>query len=198
MYEGGKFRGVDFGWMQAQWRDCADKDEQMKIFRDMTGATKGEILVALGEAKEAGPKRTGHCGYLPEEKEAIVRMACEGRTPQEIADALGRSSANAILIQIKKLRAEGIDIPRFHRGRRKRKAADPSLPEVAEPAPVPKPSEPADGDPSIEGLEAHLRALIEEERSLSGRLEWVRGKIDAYRKTFSRLLDLAGGGDGNA
>jgi hypothetical protein len=71
-------------------------------------------------------------------------------------------------------------------------------PAVAEPAPVPKPSEPADGDPSIEGLESYLRALIEEERSLSGRLEWVRGKIDAYRKTFSRLLDLAGGGDGNA
>ena len=196
MYEGGKFRGVDFGWMQAQWRDCADKTEQMKIFRDMTGATKGEILVALGEAKEAGPKRTGHCGYLPEENDTIVRMACEGRTHQEIADALGRSSANAISVQMAKLRAQGIDIPRFQRGGRKRKAADPSLPAVAEPAPVPKPSEPADGDPSIEGLESYLRALIEEERSLSGRLEWVRGKIDAYRKTFSRLLDLAGGGDG--
>ena len=196
MYEGRIFRGVDFGWMQAQWRDCADKDEQMKIFRDMTGATKGEILVALGEAKEAGPKKTGRGEYLPEEKEAIVRMACEGRTPQEIADALGRSTAKAISIQMTKLRAQGIDIPRFQRGGRKRKAADPSLPAVTEPDPVPKPSEPADGDSRIEGLEAYLRALIEEERSLSGRLEWVRGKIDAYRKTFSRLLDLAGGGDG--
>lgn len=198
MMEEAKFRGVDLGWMQAQWRDCADRGEQMKIFKDMTGATKGEILVALGESKEAGPQRSGRGEYLPEEKEIIVRMACEGRSPQEIADALGRSTSKAISAQMTKLRAQGYNIPRFQRGGRRRKREDPVLPAITEPVQIQQADDGVVLDRSLKSIERDLRALVEEERDLTEQLKTVRSKIETYRETFSRLLSMTNGGQGNA
>ena len=42
------FHGLDIGWMQAQYRDCRDKREQLEIFGDLTGAKRTEILEVLG------------------------------------------------------------------------------------------------------------------------------------------------------
>lgn len=117
------FHGVSVGWMRSQWRDCADRVEQIQIFRDMTDATRDEILVALGEIQpeEATVQKKTRPEYTPEEDALIIKMCREGAGPPEIADALGRSSGRAVSIHMMKLRRQGVDLPYNHRGGRRPK-----------------------------------------------------------------------------
>lgn len=107
---GGSFHGLDVGWMQAQWRDCKNKREQLEIFADLTGAKRAEILAVLGAHVPVTPLK-GNAPWRTEEEAEIIRMVEEGRTNREIGAALGRSD-RAINMRIDLMRKRGIDIPR--------------------------------------------------------------------------------------
>lgn len=189
------FHGVDRGWMQAQWRDCKDKAEQLKIFQDMTDrkATVQEILDAVGEPEYCGPigprKRTYH-SFTPEEDARIEQMANAGKTDVEIGDALGLKWYS-VSTRIKNLRKRGVLIVR----------------EKGKPEDVPeKPDEYPDGGalpleigdlPGADALEAvgeTLRALLDEEEMLCERCRVVQDMIAAYRAKLRELPAIAGGG----
>lgn len=197
------FYGIDLGWMQAQWRDCADKGKQMQIFRDMTGrkATVQEILDAVGDPAYCGPMgaaKRGYRRYTPEDDALIIRMAAEGRTNAEIGEALGVDES-AICTRITRMRKRGVEISERKRGGAPRPkpvpAAKPVPVEIVgdpDPEGVPVPSE-----VSFTGLEQareELAALIGEEQSLRAQLKEVGERIARYRKALSELLSMAGGG----
>ncbi len=185
-----KFYGVDLGWMQAQWRDCADKAEQLKIFRDMTGgkATVQQILEAVGEPDYMGPEvsKRDYRRWTPEEEETVARMLAENRSTREIADAVGRSEKK---VQFK-----------IARIRKEMKAKEQRKPEESAPASYP------DGDalpleiggiPGADALETvgqTLRALLDEEEMLCDRLAVVQEMLEKYRRELAELLAMAGGG----
>lgn len=198
------FHGVDLGWMQAQWRDCADKAEQLAIFRDMVGgkATVQQILEAVGEPEYCGPiaARVGkYTPWTPEEDEEVIRMVGEGKGDKEIAAALGRKTYS-VRKHIQYLRKRGKAVPY-----RVQKAAEP---EGAEPEPVAAdvPDEYPEGSalplevgdlPGAEALETvgqTLRALLDEEEMLCAQCRVVQDMIGEYRRRLGEMLALAGGG----
>ena len=199
-----KFYGVDRGWMQAQWRDCADKAEQLKIFRDMVGGRVPvqEILDAVGEPEYCGPlapeKRNYRC-WTSKDDERIAELVREGRTYSEIAAEFGVKSGN-IGWRISWLRSRGM-IPPSENTEGKTEKAD------TEPEDVPeKPDAYPDGGalpleigdlPGADALETvgqTLRALLDEEEMLCDRVAVVRDTIAAYRERLRELLAMAGGG----
>jgi hypothetical protein len=197
------FHGIDVSWMQAQWRDCADKAEQLKIFRDIFGkkVTVQEILDAVGDPTYCGPmdppKRV-YRRYTAEDDALIIRMAAEGRTNAEIGEALGVAES-AIFTRITRMRKRGVEIPERKRGGAPKPKAGPAeepvpVEIVGEPDPegVPVPSE-----VSFTGLgqaREELDRLLAEEDSLRVRLQEVTAQIGAFRKALSELLSMAGGG----
>lgn len=199
----GKLYGVDIDWMQAQWRDCADKGKQLEIFRDMTGrkATVQEILDAVGDPAYCGPigaAKRGYRRYTPEDDALIIRMAADGRTNAEIGEALGVNES-AIYTRITRMRKRGVEIPERKRGGAPKPKAGPA----EEPVPVeivgdPDPEGvPVPSEVSFAGLEQarqELNRLLVEEDSLRVRLQEVKAQIGAFRKSLSDLLAMAGGG----
>lgn len=200
------FHGVDRGWMQAQWRDCRDKAEQLEIFRDMTDhkATVQEILDAVGEPEYCGPigprKRTYH-SFTPEEDARIEQMANAGKTDVEIGDALGLKWYS-VSTRIKNLRKRGVLIVR-EKGKPEDEPEKPDAEPETEPE---KPDAYPDGGalpleigdlPGADALEAvaeTLRALLDEEEMLCDRCRVVQDMIAAYRAKLRELLAMAGGG----
>ena len=183
MAEGATFHGVDLGWMQAQWRDCADKAAQLAIFRDMTGgkATIQQILEAVGEPDYMGPEivelKSGR--FAPEEDETIIRMFRAGKTCGEIGAALNRKSV-AITNRIFILRQKGVRIER----------------ETADAEPVKAEATETDLTASFSQIDAELRRLLTREAELGQSLEEVRGEIGKIRRTLSVMVELArSGGD---
>lgn len=117
-----RFHGVDLGWMQAQWRDCANKRMQLKIFRDMTGAKNPEILMALGEDPKMEFPPMKHAGtWSKEEDEYLLKAVSEGKTDREIAAEIGRG-VNAVSVRLNGMRRRGIEVPQ--RENAKKKAAE--------------------------------------------------------------------------
>ena len=109
------FHGVDRGWMQAQWRDCRDKAEQLKIFRDMVGRNvpPQEILDAVGEPEYCGPMepvKQERRRWTPEEDARIAEMVREGRSYAEIGAELDRSR-EAVGFRVLQLRRRGLIEP---------------------------------------------------------------------------------------
>lgn len=198
-----KFHGVDLGWMQAQWRDCADKGKQMQIFRDMTGrkATVQEILDAVGDPAYCGPMcaaKRGYRRYTPEDDAEILRMVAEGLSNSQIGDAFG-VDASSINFRLTKLRKRGVEIPaRKHAfGRKAKPAEEPEEKSV----PVPDKAQSAHEEwlpgyvsGGLRQAEAELTALMKEGKDLEARLEEVKAQIGAFRKSLSDLLAMAGGG----
>ena len=217
------FHGVDRGWMQAQWRDCRDKAEQLKIFRDMVGRNvpPQEILDAVGEPEYCGPidpvKRERR-RWTPEEDARIAEMIREGRSYAEIGAELDRNG-KAVGMRIVQLRRRGVIEP----AQKKEKAEPVFVPAkkpepedepekagaepVSEPEKVPeKPDAYPDGGalpleigdlPGADALEAvaeTLRALLDEEEMLCDRCRVVQDMIAAYRAKLRELLAMAGGG----
>ena len=92
------------GWMQAQWRDCADRAAQLSIFRDMTRAPVEEICAALGEdpAQWIKAKKT-YRKWTREDDAELARMVGEGVPAGQIAEALGRQvrAVNCRIAQLK-------------------------------------------------------------------------------------------------
>ena len=124
------FHGVDRGWMQAQWRDCRDKAEQLKIFRDMVGRNvpPQEILDAVGEPEYCGPMepepvKREQRKWTPEEDARIAEMIREGRSYAEIGAELDRSR-KAVGVRIVQLRRRGVIEP----AQKKEKAEPVSVP----------------------------------------------------------------------
>ena len=101
------FHGVDLGWMQAQWRDCKNRKRQMAIFRDMTRATEGEILEALGDSgggvNDPLSARRGK-RFTAAETETLLRLRGEGLTWTQISEQMGRpaSSLEVKYLKLKK------------------------------------------------------------------------------------------------
>ena len=191
------FHGVDLGWMQAQWRDCADKAAQLAIFRDMTGgkATIQQILEAVGEPDYMGPEivelKSGR--FAPEEDETIIRMFRAGATCPEIGAALNRNSV-AITNRIFILRKKGVRI--------EREKADEEVHAVPAQYPdgsaLPLELGELPGKDALEAVAATLRALLDEEEMLCDRQRVVGNMIREYRQKLGDLLAMAGGGLGNA
>jgi transposase-like protein len=200
------FHGVDRGWMQAQWRDCKDKAEQLKIFQDMTDrkATVQEILDAVGEPEYCGPMepmKREYRRWTPEDDARIAEMVAEGMTDKQIADALGRNPFS-VSARIKNLRKRGVMIVR-------EKGKPEDVPEKADTEPETEPEKPdvyPDGGalpleigdlPDSDALEEvgkTLRALLDEEEMLCDRCRVVQDMISAYRAKLRELLAMAGGG----
>ena len=213
------FYGVDRGWMQAQWRDCKDKAEQLAIFRDMVGRNvpPQEILDAVGEPEYCGPidpvKRERR-RWTPEEDARIAEMIREGRSYAEIGAELDRNG-KAVGMRIVQLRRRGVIEPAQKKEKAEPVAAPEDEPEKADAetvsAPEPetepeKPDEYPDGGalpleigglPGADALEAvgeTLRALLDEEEMLCDRCRVVQDMIAAYRAKLRELLAMAGGG----
>lgn len=191
MAEGATFHGVDLGWMQAQWRDCADKAAQLAIFRDMCGkATIQQIIEAVGEPDYMGPEivelKSGR--FAPEEDETIIRMFRARATCPEIGAALNRNSV-AITNRIFILRKKGVRI--------ERERAD----EEVHAAPMTDALGAGDRitvDGAMTVIESALDGLCQREKKLFDELEKVHAEMNEYRRKLGDLLALAGGGLGNA
>ena len=88
-----EFHGISLHWMREMWRDCKDREEQLVIFRDMTGAGDEEILQALGtdwkskRKVRAGSRRP----WTAEEEEKLREMKAAGIREKEIAAEMGRT-----------------------------------------------------------------------------------------------------------
>lgn len=190
MTETPMFRGVDLGWMQAQWRDCADKPEQLRIFRDMTGATIQEILDAIGDPGYCGPigGKRGYKRFSAEDDATILRMIADGATNKEIGDAIGRTDT-VVGFRITSLRKRGVEIPaRPHSFKKKAE----TLPEP-QAAAVPERTEPAKTFPALDGVGEELRRMIAERDELRVRLASIEEDIEKYKAGLAELLSAAGG-----
>lgn len=175
MAEGATFHGVDVGWMQAQWRDCRDKAEQLKIFRDMVGKSVPvqEILDVVGEPEYCGPMepvKRQYRRFTEEDDALIVRMKAEGCTNKKIGEALNRST-KAVSVRIAQMRGKGVCVP------------GPKSPK----API--------GKDAFGQIEGFLSGMLEREEELLDRLAEVRAEIAEYRKNLKTLLELSGGTD---
>lgn len=173
------------GWMQAQWRDCADREAQMRIFRDMTRAPVEEICAALGEdpAPWIKAKKT-YRKWTPEDDAELARMVGESVPAGQIAEALGRQvrAGNCRIAQLK------LRMP------------------PAEPEPVGDAQEPEPGKTEKKekkrarnpggwdkAAEEEILALLEYEERILTELEVVRGQIAQRRERLAELLSIAGG-----
>ena len=207
------FHGVDRGWMQAQWRDCRDKAEQLAIFRDMVGRNvpPQEILDAVGEPEYCGPMepvKLERRRWTPEEDARVAEMIREGRSHAEIGAEFDRSR-EAVGFRVMQLRRRGVIEP----AQKKEKAEPAAVPEKASSKPETETEPPAlrevspsrtvtegvgTGDlPGADALEAvaeTLRALLDEEEMLCDRCRVVQDMIAAYRAKLRELLAMAGGG----
>ena len=85
------FRGIPLNWMRAQWRDCASREKQMRIFRELTGAGEREIRVALGDEDGITAPDLFHKKWSAEEDAAILQMRAAGFSYKQISAALRRS-----------------------------------------------------------------------------------------------------------
>lgn len=213
------FHGVDQGWMQAQWRGCRDKAEQLKIFRDMVGKSVPvqEILDAVGEPEYCGPlapepvKREQR-KWTPEEDARIAEMIREGRSYAEIGAELDRSG-KAVGVRIVQLRRRGLiepaqkkekaepvcvpeDVPEKADAETETETEPPALREVSPSGTVTEGVGTGDlpGADALEAVGQTLRALLDEEETLCDRCKVVRDMIAVYRERLRELLAMAGGG----
>lgn len=168
-------------WMQGQWRDCADREAQLNIFRDMTGETYTAILTALGEDPAQFPKFTTRKVYrkwTPEEDERLLQMRRDDVDCERIAELMGRG-LQSIYSRLKKLRSTG--------------AIPESEPVSEKPAAEKKEKKKAAGGWD-KAAEEEILALLEYEERLIAELEAVRGQIAQRRERLAELLSIAGGG----
>lgn len=205
------FYGVDRGWMQAQWRDCKDKAEQLKIFRDMVGRNvpPQEILDAVGEPEYVGPMepvKQERRRWTPEEDARIAEMIRKDYSYAEIGAELDRSR-EAVGFRVLQLRRRGVIDPAQKKEKAEPVCVSEGAETVSEPEKAPeKPDEYPDGGalpleigdlPGADALEAvgqTLRALLDEEEMLCERCRVVQDMIAAYRAKLRELLAMAGGG----
>ena len=129
-----EFHGISLHWMREMWRDCKDREEQLVIFRDMTGAGTDEILQALGtdwkskRKERAGSRRP----WTVEEEEKLREMKAAGIREKEIAAELGRTM-NAVHARWCILHPEAYgkaeDLPEEAVGAEEAEEAFPAVPE---------------------------------------------------------------------
>lgn len=187
-----EFHGVDLDWMKAQWRDCKDKDEQLIIFRDMTGATEREIIGVLepGYCPERKPFNS-NTKWTEEEDARLLSMRKAGKTCKEIAAELKRSMAavQSRYILIKNHDAEdgepGIITAEVD--------TDVVSLEDAEEA-IAMNLRPFTPDSPYEEIRNRIEALKRSEAVLEEELRTVREELEETRGALSELLALAGGG----
>lgn len=85
------FRGIPLNWMRAQWRDCASREKQMRIFRELTGAGEREIRVALGDEDGITAPDLFHKRWSEDEDLTLMQMRAAGFSCKQISAALRRS-----------------------------------------------------------------------------------------------------------
>lgn len=160
------------GWMQAQWRDCADRAAQMRIFRDMTRAPVEEICEALGEdpAPWIKAKKT-YRSWTPEEDAKLARMVGESVPAGQIAETLGRQ-VRAVNCRIAQLKIVVPGKPETEK-KEKKTARNPGGWDKA--------------------AEEEILALLEYEERIIAELKAVREEIARRRKRLTELLSIAGG-----
>lgn len=137
------FHGVDRGWMQAQWRDCRDKAEQLAIFRDMVGRNvpPQEILDAVGEPEYCGPMepmKQERRRWTAVEDARIAEMIRKGCSYAEIGAEIDRSR-EAVGFRVLQLRRRGVIEP----AQKKEKAEPAAVPEDVPEKAVAKPEIPS-------------------------------------------------------
>lgn len=178
------FRGIDLEWMRAQWRDCADKDAQLTIFKDMTGERKAVILHALGEDPEAWIAGKTWRKWTPEEEARLMEMKDAGRANGEIADALGREvrAVNARIGQLRKARSV---------------QSTEQTGEAAGAGPDPGPDVEETPTP-LTDIRAQLEKMDRMEKGLLEELSAVRAAREVYRRELTALLAMAGGALGGS
>lgn len=182
------FHGVSLDWMQAQWRDCRDRDKQLSIFRDMTGAKKSEILRALGEETDEG--LVTYRRWTQEEEAEIIRLAAEGNTIKQIAETIRRtrSSTEQHILWMRKRGTEVVLAGKQFPEKNKPAEAEQETNEMEEP-------KTSDTQMDLfEQAEERLIELLDEEEQLSDRLRTVNAELSRIRKKLSELLAMAGGG----
>ena len=158
------------GWMQAQWRDCADRAAQLSIFRDMTRAPVEEICAALGEdpAQWIKAKKT-YRKWTREDDAELARMVGEGVPAGQIAEALGRQ-VRAVNCRIAQLMPE--PKAKKAKGNQKKQKVQVEWWESA-----------AD----------ELNALLAEESRILTELKAVRDQIAVRRGKLKDLIGFLGG-----
>lgn len=171
--DGAKFHGVDLDWMKAQWRDCKNRDDQLAIFRDMTGAKPEEILAILGEEPALTEnQKTGFPSQRrpwTEKEDGIIReMKASGCKERDIATVLGRS-ITSVGVRWSKLKKE----------------------RPAVPAPTAD-QKPAQHYRSLDEARSELSTMLEEEAFICEKLAAVRAKIEDYRIQLAEILLMAG------
>ena len=171
------------GWMQAQWRDCADRAAQMRIFRDMTRAPVEEICAALSEdpaqfAKLAARVKV-YRGWTPEEDAQLLQMRRDDVDCARIAELMGRG-LQSIYSRLKKLRSTG--------------AIPASEPVSEKPAAEKKEKKKKSAVAWDQSAEEEILALLEYEERIIAELEVVREEIARRRERLAELLSIAGGG----
>lgn len=210
------FHGLDIGWMQAQYRDCRNKREQLEIFGDLTGAERAEILEVLGVSP---PPLKRRAPWTPEEEQKIIEMVEDGRTNREISAVLGRSKL-AVEARIDSMRKRGIDIPRNRWGgdhisedfmkkqeeemKKVKGVTAAEMPKKANPAPEKESYEPVEleiieapepEDFSITRLRSQIRELLKREAELLEFLTDVRGEKADIARELDDLLALVVNGE---
>ena len=212
---GTEFCGVDLAWMQAMWRDCADREAQLVIFQDMTRASPADILTALGEDPETVIAPMNHRGrWTPKEDEFLLRSAADGISDRAIADFLGCSEKN-VQARFVNLRKKGVRVPARRRGK-------PGLPVTAEEKPADKPEEVREEVPEkipreapekvpeeeperaggaavshtdecLTGILEEILALTRAEEELLSALVAVRARKAEIRDGLRGMMELLGG-----
>ena len=158
------------GWMQAQWRDCADRAAQLSIFRDMTRAPVEEICAALGEdpAQWIKAKKT-YRKWTREDDAELARMVGEGLPAGQIAEALGRQ-VRAVNCRIAQLKIVVPGKPVTEKKEKKKAAGG-----------------------WDKAAEEEIIALLEYEERVIAELKAVREEIARRRERLAELLSIAGG-----
>ena len=158
------------GWMQAQWRDCADRAAQLSIFRDMTRAPVEEICAALGEdpAQWIKAKKT-YRKWTREDDAELARMVGEGVPAGQIAEALGRQ-VRAVNCRIAQLKIVVPGKPVTEKKEKKKAAGG-----------------------WDKAAEEGIIALLEYEERVIAELKDVREEIARRRERLAELLSIAGG-----
>lgn len=157
-------------WMQGQWRDCADREAQMRIFRDMTRAPVEEICAALGEdpAPWIKAKKT-YRKWTQEEDDILETMVCHGVSASDIAEALGRQ-VRAVNCRISQLKIVVPGKPVTEKKEKKKAAGG-----------------------WDKAAEEEILALLEYEERIIAELKAVREEIARRRERLAELLSIAGG-----
>lgn len=202
-----EFHGISLSWMQAQWRDCADKDEQLKIYQDMTGASAEEIIAVLEPdfTPRAFARRNKNKPWTPEDDARLLEMKAAKVREADIASRLGRPF-NAVharygLLRKEARRKEEREAEKGEEVEEKIEAEVLCAEEVSgggSDAAAEEPEEHAyqvvsECATSLKEVEAELRDFKKEELRIMEELQSVRNIIGAYKKKLVELIALAGG-----